>query len=99
MGAIELSQSTTTGLSNEVANLRTESVDFWNLSLGDMNLFSNSFSRSSLVSLMGRAMYQFKDRYLLRLLDEMVLPNSKVRINGEIFHQLPLPGECQKNLL
>ena len=62
MGAIELSQSTTTGLSNEVANLRTESVDFWNLSLGDMNLFSNSFSRSSLVSLMGRAMYQFKDR-------------------------------------
>ncbi|MGG6548477.1 UNVERIFIED_CONTAM: TonB-dependent receptor, partial [Prevotella sp. 15_C9] len=62
---IELSQSTTTGLSNEVANLRTESVDFWNLSLGDMNLFSNSFSRSSLVSLMGRAMYQFKDRYLL----------------------------------
>ena len=65
MGAIELSQSTTTGLSNEVANLRTESVDFWNLSLGDMNLFSNSFSRSSLVSLMGRAMYQFKDRYLL----------------------------------
>lgn len=28
MGAIELSQSTTTGLSNEVANLRTESVDF-----------------------------------------------------------------------
>ena len=65
MGAIELSQSPPTGLSNEVANLRTESVDFWNLSLGDMNLFSNSFSRSSLVSLMGRAMYQFKDRYLL----------------------------------
>ena len=65
MGAMELSQSTTTGLSNEVANLRTESVEFWNLSLGNMNLFSNSFSRSSLVSFMGRAMYQFKDRYLL----------------------------------
>ena len=65
MGAMELSQSTTTGLSNEVTNLRTESVEFWNLSLGNMNLFSNSFSRSSLVSFMGRAMYQFKDRYLL----------------------------------
>jgi TonB-linked SusC/RagA family outer membrane protein len=64
-GILELSEDTYTELYEEVIDLRTESVGFWNLNMGTMATFGNSYSRASLVSLIGRAMYSFKDRYLL----------------------------------
>ncbi|MDR0429586.1 MAG: TonB-dependent receptor [Tannerellaceae bacterium] len=64
-GIFESSQSTNTSLYSQVIDLRTESVGFWNLNMGTMSDFGNSYSRTSLVSMIGRAMYSFKDRYLL----------------------------------
>ena len=64
-GVVEMIQETGTSMYTEVIDLRTESVGFWNLPMGNITGFGNSFSRSSLMSYFGRAMYQLKDRYYL----------------------------------
>lgn len=62
--ATEFSRGSSTSMSMYVNRLRTESVGYWNLGLGDISSYGNSYSESSLASLIGRAIYQFKDRYM-----------------------------------
>ena len=64
LASLEFTETTSTNMVFEVVNLSMESVEFWNLNLGSMNSYSNEYSKSSLASVIGRAMYQYKDRYL-----------------------------------
>ena len=63
MVAGEFTQNSSSGLSGSTNNLLTESVGYWNLSMGTTPSTSNWYSKSSLASVFGRAMYSFKDRY------------------------------------
>lgn len=65
MVAAEFTQNTYSKLSGSADNLLTESVEYWNLSMGTTNKASNEYSKSALASVFGRAMYSFKDRYFL----------------------------------
>ncbi|MBP9031417.1 MAG: TonB-dependent receptor [Dysgonomonadaceae bacterium] len=60
----EYMQNTYNQLYIGVDDLLTESVGYWNLGLGSVNGFGNSYSKSTLASYLGRAMYQLKDKYL-----------------------------------
>jgi len=46
-------------------NLLTESVGYWNLGIGTVGAFGNSYSKSTLSSYVGRVSYQFNNKYLL----------------------------------
>jgi TonB-linked SusC/RagA family outer membrane protein len=60
----EYMQNTYNQLYVGVDDLLTESVEYWNLGLGSVSEFGNSYSKNTLASYLGRAMYQFKDKYL-----------------------------------
>ena len=61
----ELTRITNTELFVDVNNLLTESVDYWNLGLGTISNFGNGYNQTSLLSYVGRVMYQFKDKYMI----------------------------------
>lgn len=61
----EFTDGHSTSMSISVNKLRTESVGYWNLNLGDISSYGNSYSEASLASLIGRTIYQYKDRYML----------------------------------
>ncbi|MFV0269999.1 MAG: SusC/RagA family TonB-linked outer membrane protein, partial [Draconibacterium sp.] len=60
----EYMKSTYNELYIGVDDLLTESVKYWNLGLGSVSEFGNSYSKNTLASYLGRAMYQMKDKYL-----------------------------------
>ncbi len=60
----EYSQQKYDNLYVDVNNLATESVGYWNLNLGSIDDYGNSYSKSTLASYVGRVMYQLNDKYL-----------------------------------
>jgi TonB-linked SusC/RagA family outer membrane protein len=65
MGVFELSQSEWTRAQITGTNLVTETVGYWNIGLASTRNASNSYSKSSMVSSLGRIQYGYKGKYLL----------------------------------
>jgi TonB-linked SusC/RagA family outer membrane protein len=69
MVAGEFTKSVSSGLSGSQSYLLTESVGYWNLSMGDTSqgapILSNWYNDQQMASVFGRGEYSFKDRYLL----------------------------------
>lgn len=61
----EATSSTTRGMSISGSNLLTESVGWWNVGLADTKGAGNSYSKWTLMSAVARAIYSWKDRYML----------------------------------
>lgn len=61
----EASQSTTRNMSISGTNLQEESVGWWNVNNASVIKANNGYSHWSMVSWVGRAMYNYADRYLL----------------------------------
>lgn len=64
-GVWEASQAEYRSLNASTQNLAVESVGWWNLSLGSNPAVSNGYSKWTLLSGVGRVMYNFDNRYLL----------------------------------
>jgi len=60
----EYTKQTYNQLYVDVSNLLTESAGYWNLGLGSATDYGNDYSKSTLASYVGRAMYQLNDKYL-----------------------------------
>jgi TonB-linked SusC/RagA family outer membrane protein len=65
MVAGEFTQNTYGKLEGTTKTLLTESVGYWNLSMGSTPGVSNQYREYALASVFGRGMYSYKDRYLL----------------------------------
>lgn len=65
MGVFELSGSQYRGMGISGTNLATEGVGYWNVNMAGTRSNSNYITESSLVSGIGRVMYNYKGRYLL----------------------------------
>lgn len=61
----EATSSTSRGMSISGSNLLTESVGWWNVDLADTKGAGNSYSKWTLMSAVARAIYSWKDRYML----------------------------------
>lgn len=64
-GVYEVTRNEYRSLSGVANNLLTESVGYWNLGVGETRTASNGYSQWALLSGVGRAMYNYADRYLL----------------------------------
>lgn len=64
-GVYEATQTEGRALSLNGANLLTESVGWWDANMASTHTFNNNFYKSTLMSGVGRVMYNFKDKYLL----------------------------------
>lgn len=61
----EQSSGTTTSITAKATNLITYSLGYYNLGLGASQSTQSTYSSQALQSYMGRAEYEFKDKYLL----------------------------------
>lgn len=61
----EATKSKTQGLTGSATNLLTESVTWYNLSVGSTTTASNSYTDWGLLSAVGRVMYNYDNRYLV----------------------------------
>ncbi len=61
----EATSSTTRNMSIGGKNLLTESVGWWNVGVADTQTAGNGFSKWTLMSAVARAIYSWKDRYML----------------------------------
>ena len=61
----EATKNETRSMGISGTNLQTESVGYWNVSLASSRSESNSYSAWSLLSGVGRVMYNYADRYLV----------------------------------
>lgn len=62
-GVFEIATYEARNMSISGSNLLTESVGYWNVGLAQSRSESNSYTENSLASWVGRAMYNYKNRY------------------------------------
>ena len=63
-GVFEVTQSESRNMSISGSDLKSESVGYWNVSLAGSRSESNGYSKWALMSGVGRAVYNFADRYM-----------------------------------
>ena len=64
-GVFEMTQSESRDMSISGRSLLTESVGYWNVGIASTRSETNGYSKWSLMSGVGRVLYNFSDRYLL----------------------------------
>ncbi len=64
-GVYEATQTEGRGMSFNGTNLLTESVGWWDVNMASTHTFNNNYYEWSLMSGVGRVIYNFKDKYLL----------------------------------
>lgn len=64
-GVWEASQAEYRSINASTKNLAVESVGWWNLGIGSNPSVGNSYSKWTLLSGVGRAMYNYDDKYLV----------------------------------
>ncbi len=64
-GVYEATQTEGRSLSLNGTNLLTESVGWWDVNMATTHTFNNNFYKWTLMSGVGRVIYNFKDKYLL----------------------------------